>query len=176
MKQTKDHDQLTQFSPELSRTKITIALSRVGSARPAVVAAVKARANPQADPILMSYHGALGVVGDAAGAANPFSGVGISTALMTGRLAATVLDDALVTTPDTLDELGHLFVTSGRVPFLAAANVTQDTQVIRRVVEARTGDAPVTHASNRSGEPVRTGPAIRDSGEAVRTGLRKSKI
>lgn len=37
------------------------------------------------------------VVGDAAGAANPFSGVGISTALMTGRLAATVLDDALVT-------------------------------------------------------------------------------
>lgn len=37
------------------------------------------------------------VVGDAAGAANPFSGVGISTALMTGRLAATVLDEALVT-------------------------------------------------------------------------------
>ena len=37
------------------------------------------------------------VVGDAAGAANPFSGVGISAALMTGRLAATALDDALVT-------------------------------------------------------------------------------
>jgi geranylgeranyl reductase family protein len=37
------------------------------------------------------------VVGDAAGAANPFSGVGISTALMTGRLAASALDDALVT-------------------------------------------------------------------------------
>ena len=37
------------------------------------------------------------VVGDAAGAANPFSGVGISTALMTGRLAASTLDDALVT-------------------------------------------------------------------------------
>jgi geranylgeranyl reductase family protein len=37
------------------------------------------------------------VVGDAAGAANPFSGVGISTALMTGRLAATALDDAIVT-------------------------------------------------------------------------------
>ena len=37
------------------------------------------------------------LVGDAAGAANPFSGVGISAALMTGRLAATVLDEALVT-------------------------------------------------------------------------------
>lgn len=37
------------------------------------------------------------VVGDAAGVANPFSGVGIDAALMTGRLAANVLDEALAT-------------------------------------------------------------------------------
>jgi flavin-dependent dehydrogenase len=37
------------------------------------------------------------LVGDAAGVANPFSGVGIDAALMSGRLAATALDDALVT-------------------------------------------------------------------------------
>ena len=35
------------------------------------------------------------VVGDAAGAANPLTGAGIDTALMTGRLAAEALDDAL---------------------------------------------------------------------------------
>jgi geranylgeranyl reductase family protein len=37
------------------------------------------------------------VVGDAAGAANPFSGDGIDAALMGGRLAANVLDEALTT-------------------------------------------------------------------------------
>ena len=37
------------------------------------------------------------VVGDAAGAANPFSGAGIDAALMGGRLAADVLDEALTT-------------------------------------------------------------------------------
>ena len=37
------------------------------------------------------------VVGDAAGAANPFSGDGIDAALMGGRLAADVLDEALTT-------------------------------------------------------------------------------
>jgi flavin-dependent dehydrogenase len=37
------------------------------------------------------------VVGDAGGAASPFSGVGIDAALMTGRLAAQALDEALVT-------------------------------------------------------------------------------
>lgn len=37
------------------------------------------------------------VVGDAAGAANPFNGDGIDAALMTGRLAAQVLDEALTT-------------------------------------------------------------------------------
>lgn len=37
------------------------------------------------------------VVGDAAGAANPFSGDGIDAALMGGRLAATVLHEALTT-------------------------------------------------------------------------------
>jgi geranylgeranyl reductase family protein len=36
-------------------------------------------------------------VGDAVGAANPLSGAGIEYALETGRLAATVLDDALAT-------------------------------------------------------------------------------
>jgi flavin-dependent dehydrogenase len=35
------------------------------------------------------------VVGDAAGAASPFNGDGIDPALMSGRLAAEVLDDAL---------------------------------------------------------------------------------
>lgn len=35
------------------------------------------------------------VVGDAAGSANPLTGAGIDTALMTGRLAAEALDDAL---------------------------------------------------------------------------------
>ncbi len=35
------------------------------------------------------------VVGDAAGAANPFNGDGVDAALMTGRLAADVLDEAL---------------------------------------------------------------------------------
>lgn len=35
------------------------------------------------------------VVGDAAGAANPFNGDGVDAALMTGRLAAAVLDEAL---------------------------------------------------------------------------------
>ncbi len=39
------------------------------------------------------------VVGDAAGAANPFNGDGVDAALLTGRLAAEVLDDAL--TSDT---------------------------------------------------------------------------
>jgi len=37
------------------------------------------------------------VVGDAAGAASPFDGVGIDAALVTGRLAAAALDEALVT-------------------------------------------------------------------------------
>jgi geranylgeranyl reductase family protein len=37
------------------------------------------------------------VVGDAAGAANPFNGDGIDAALMGGRLAADVLDEALTT-------------------------------------------------------------------------------
>ena len=37
------------------------------------------------------------VVGDAAGAANPFNGDGVNAALMTGRLAADVLDEALTT-------------------------------------------------------------------------------
>ncbi len=37
------------------------------------------------------------VVGDAAGAANPFNGDGVDAALMTGRLAADVLDEALTT-------------------------------------------------------------------------------
>jgi geranylgeranyl reductase family protein len=37
------------------------------------------------------------VVGDAAGAANPFNGDGVNAALMTGRLAADVLNDALTT-------------------------------------------------------------------------------
>lgn len=37
------------------------------------------------------------VVGDAAGAANPFNGDGVDAALMSGRLAATVLDEALTT-------------------------------------------------------------------------------
>ena len=37
------------------------------------------------------------VVGDAAGAANPFNGDGVNAALLTGRLAADVLDEALTT-------------------------------------------------------------------------------
>ena len=37
------------------------------------------------------------VVGDAAGAANPFNGDGVNAALMTGRLAAEVLNEALTT-------------------------------------------------------------------------------
>ena len=37
------------------------------------------------------------VVGDAAGAANPFNGDGVNAALLTGRLAADVLNDALTT-------------------------------------------------------------------------------
>ena len=37
------------------------------------------------------------VVGDAAGAANPFNGDGVNAALMTGRLAADVLNEALTT-------------------------------------------------------------------------------
>lgn len=37
------------------------------------------------------------VAGDAAGAANPFNGDGVDAALMTGRLAAEVLDEALTT-------------------------------------------------------------------------------
>ena len=37
------------------------------------------------------------VIGDAAGAANPFNGDGVNAALMTGRLAADVLDEALTT-------------------------------------------------------------------------------
>jgi flavin-dependent dehydrogenase len=35
------------------------------------------------------------VVGDAAGAANPFNGDGVNAALLTGRLAGDVLDEAL---------------------------------------------------------------------------------
>jgi menaquinone-9 beta-reductase len=41
------------------------------------------------------------VVGDAAGAANPFNGDGVDAALMTGRLAAEVLDDALTSASST---------------------------------------------------------------------------
>ena len=37
------------------------------------------------------------VVGDAAGAANPFNGDGVNAALLTGRLAGDVLDEALTT-------------------------------------------------------------------------------
>jgi geranylgeranyl reductase family protein len=55
------------------------------------------------------------VVGDAAGAANPFTGIGIDSALLTGRLAGTVLDEALGTASAALqryptllaDELGR---------------------------------------------------------------------
>jgi flavin-dependent dehydrogenase len=58
------------------------------------------------------------LVGDAAGVANPFSGVGIDAALMSGRLAAAALDEALVTGsaaglqryPTTLeDEIGRYY-------------------------------------------------------------------
>jgi menaquinone-9 beta-reductase len=41
------------------------------------------------------------VVGDAAGAASPFNGDGVDAALMTGRLAADVLDDALTSGSST---------------------------------------------------------------------------
>lgn len=51
------------------------------------------------------------VVGDAAGAANPFNGDGIDAALMGGRLAAEVLDEALTTGNSTTLQRYPLMVT-----------------------------------------------------------------
>lgn len=62
------------------------------------------------------------VVGDAAGAANPFSGDGVDAALMGGRLAAEVLDEALTTGNST---------TLQRYPALVAAEAEQYRKVGR---------------------------------------------
>jgi geranylgeranyl reductase family protein len=62
------------------------------------------------------------VVGDAAGAASPFNGDGVSAALMTGRLAAEVLDDALTAGNST---------TLQRYPTMLADEVGQYHQVGR---------------------------------------------
>jgi len=62
------------------------------------------------------------VAGDAAGSANPFNGDGVSAALMTGRLAAEVLDEALTTGNST---------TLQRYPNLLADEVGQFNKVGR---------------------------------------------
>jgi geranylgeranyl reductase family protein len=62
------------------------------------------------------------VVGDAAGAASPFNGDGVNAALMSGRLAAEVLDDALTAGNST---------TLQRYPTMLAQEVGQYNQVGR---------------------------------------------
>ena len=62
------------------------------------------------------------VVGDAAGAASPFNGDGVDAALMSGRLAAEVLDDALTAGNST---------TLQRYPTMLADEVGQYHQVGR---------------------------------------------
>jgi geranylgeranyl reductase family protein len=62
------------------------------------------------------------VVGDAAGAASPFNGDGVNAALMSGRLAAEVLDDALTAGNST---------TLQRYPTMLADEVGQYHQVGR---------------------------------------------
>jgi len=79
------------------------------------------------------------VAGDAAGMASPFNGDGVDAALMTGRLAGTVLDEALTTGNST---------TLQRYPTLLADEVGRSHKVGRL-------------SARFLGRPAILGPALR---------------
>lgn len=118
-----------------------------------------ASVHPNAGPTFL-------VVGDAAGAASPFTGVGTDAAYETGRLAAEVLDDALGDAgPTALQRYPRLLTEAYSDPYKTArlwARLLGRPAVMRRVGSLATRSQTVADAALR----IMTG-SLRDDAFAL---------
>ena len=106
------------------------------------------------------------VVGDAAGVANPFNGDGVDAALMTGRLAADVLDEALGSGNSTSLQ---------RYPTLLADSVGQYHKV-GRLTARFLGRPGVLRPVLRVGDAQRPGDGLRPAHRHPPTPRRRGRL